>query len=232
MARKSSFNDIPCPYCKEPVAAAATKCPHCHSQYTASEIDTRKKQMQHGLGVGCVSVAVILLLLGWCSSPDTPKVIPETPGATAKADAVGVYKQVMSTVAACDAASTAMANRLQSADPVSSYRAAEVAEMECLGVRTKIKEISVPESLGSAAHKRMSEALENCSNAYLARWSGTKAIKEFLDGDTSVSKLSDVRADADAVSSGAILCAAGLVGGAMAAGATTGDLGLEEKATP
>lgn len=59
---------VPCPKCRKPVAAAATRCPHCHSDFTPDEIAARKNSLRRYIGIGCGGALGLLLLIGLIGS--------------------------------------------------------------------------------------------------------------------------------------------------------------------
>ena len=92
-----SFN-IPCPACKKPVKNGASKCPHCHTVYSAQQMDERKRGAKMGfIGLGVAALALCLAVYA-CSggSDDSAKPTAEAPAQSAVPDAVA------GTVAASD----------------------------------------------------------------------------------------------------------------------------------
>lgn len=76
----SKWNDLPCPKCKKPIAAAAEVCPFCQTAFSVEEVRARKKMLAQ---VYILVALVLVLFLGYCSfrgSGDAPE--------TAKSDAV------------------------------------------------------------------------------------------------------------------------------------------------
>lgn len=64
---------VPCPKCRKPVAAAATRCPHCHSDFTLDEIAARKSSLKRYVGIGCGGLLALLFVIGLIASPsDSP----------------------------------------------------------------------------------------------------------------------------------------------------------------
>lgn len=55
---------VPCPKCRKPVAASATRCPHCHSDFTPEEIAGQKRTFKRYLGIGCGGVLAFFVLVG------------------------------------------------------------------------------------------------------------------------------------------------------------------------
>lgn len=62
MPKKAKLNELPCPACKEPCAADATRCPHCRTDFSPDQVEARKNEMrsQNKAGfIGCGVLAII-----------------------------------------------------------------------------------------------------------------------------------------------------------------------------
>ncbi|NBC35530.1 hypothetical protein GTZ99_03055 [Novosphingobium sp. FSY-8] len=68
MPKKPEWNETPCPWCKEPIAIAAVRCPHCQQTFTDAEIVKRKSDHRTAFGLGCLLLLLIIGALSWCTS--------------------------------------------------------------------------------------------------------------------------------------------------------------------
>ncbi|WP_156313578.1 hypothetical protein [Erythrobacter sp. SG61-1L] len=169
-------------------------------------------------------IIAAMLLLAACGS-GAPE-IPQEPTATAKDDAVSFVKRFQAVVAPCDAAGKVVSSVN---DMVSMYRAADHMEAACLEVPGKIRELEVPVSLGKDAHAQFTKAVEDCDNAYLARWSAARAMKEAVEHSDSIAAQADLADATEGLQAAILICGAGLAGGAMSVGASEADLGLKDQ---
>lgn len=212
MAKKADQNKLPCPECKEPVAFDATRCPHCQAVYSPEVIEQRKKIHEEGIKYGLFGCGIIALLmvvaLAWCS---TPQNIPEEPQQTAKADALAFYGKILSTVSACDSASGAVSAVDATSDPIESYNAVRRAADTCLGVPSDIGAIEVPASVGKKAHEALTQARDECENAYVSRWSAMSSLQEAFDGDGGIAALADASDAGERSRTGVIMCVTGIM---------------------
>lgn len=154
--------------------------------------------------------------------------IPETPGATAKVDAIAFYKAVTGAVRTCDTAGSGLADAGKSGDLVSLYQAADAMESACLSTSSDIQKIDIPSSVGTKAYDEFSKARDACENAYLARWSAAGKMKEALNDAGSVSRQAELRTVSQASQAGVLLCVAGLVGTTSSLGVTAEELGISK----
>lgn len=159
-------------------------------------------------------------------SDNSSEAVAEAPAATAKADAIGFYHDVMSAIGSCDRAGGAVSNAGQSGDMVALYQAADAMEAACLSTSSDVRAIDVPKTVGKKVYEDLTNAREACENAYLNRWSAAGSMKEALDDMGSISRQAELRQASEATQAGILACAAGLMGGAMEAGATTEELGI------
>lgn len=217
MPKKPKWNEVPCPECKEPVAADATRCPHCQVIYDADTVEQRKKTKAQSTKFGTIGCGVLLLILvlsvAFCGSSDT---VPEKPGETAQADAKAFYAKVLAAAAPCDSASNVTGEALKSGDLLASFRAARNAESVCLAVN--IRDIEVPASVGKDAHAALTEARGTCDDAYVARWSAMKNTTEMLNGDGGIESLVDATDAAERSGHGVMRCVAGMIAPLIALG--------------
>lgn len=226
MPKAPGWTEVACPICKEPISAEAQKCPRCLSEFTPEQVAARKKEQQGKFRVGCGVALGLVLFVGWCSAGDDKPFVQEKPAASAKADAIGIYQNVLTTVTPCDNAARAMSDQFAKGDAVAAYRAAQAAERICLGMRTAIKEIPVPASLGKEQHAAMTAALESCQNAYTSKWDMTRKAKTMIDGGASVSVMADLQSAAEDTKGQTMLCTTGMISVAMGLGATLEELGI------
>lgn len=227
MPKAPGWTEIACPMCKEAISAEALRCPRCQADFTPEQVAARKKEQQGKVKVGCFSALALVLFVGWCSMGDDKPYVPDKPGATAKADAVKVYRDVLAAVTPCDQAGLAVSDRMQKGDPITAYRAAEVAEATCLGVRSTIERIEVPTSLGAVQHQKMTEALQTCQTAYISKWDMAKRVKNGLNGDTDVAAMAGLQSAIEDANTQVMACTVGLMSAATKLGATPADLGVE-----
>ena len=224
LPKKPKWNEVACPKCKLPIAVDASKCPHCQTEFSESEMKERFKSNRQATALGCVSLIVLALAIAWCSAPAS---VPDKPTETAKADAIEIFRKVIDVGDPCDRAASAMASALATGNSVDSYRAADDAESACLPVFTNLSAIDVPSSLGKEAHETMKKTLAACENAYVARWSAAGTIKKALDGDNRPSTVVELERSAADASNGSTMCGMGLAAVAMSLGATQADLGIK-----
>lgn len=227
MPKAPGWTEIACPVCKEPISAEAQKCPRCLSEFTPEQVAARKKEQQGKIRVGCGVALGLVLFVGWCSAGDDKPYLPEKPGATAKADAIKIYKDVLAAVEPCDQAGLTMSDRLKKGDPITAYRAAEVAEAACLKVRSTIGKIEVPTSLGAVEHPKMTDALQICQTAYTSKWDMTKRVKDGLNGQDDVAAMAGLQSAMEDTKAQIMSCTVKMMGAAIALGATPQDLGVD-----
>lgn len=226
MPKAPGWTEIACPMCKEPISAEALRCPRCQADFTPEQVVARKKEQQGKVKVGCFSALALVLFVGWCSMGDDKPYVPENPGPTAKADAIKVYRDVMAAVTPCDQAGLTVGDRMQKGDPITAYRAAEVAEATCLGVRSTIEKIKVPTSLGAVQHQKMTEALQTCQTAYVSKWDMAKRVKNGLNGDTNVAAMAGLQSAMEDAKAQVMSCTVQMIGSAIALGVTPQELGI------
>lgn len=86
MPKKSKYNEIACPACREPVAYDATRCPHCQINFTDEQVAERKAEHGRGVkfGFGCLGAIILgILAVSMCSTGNSPQAdsSAETPSA-------------------------------------------------------------------------------------------------------------------------------------------------------
>lgn len=228
MAKQPGMGERACPKCKETIKVNASLCKHCRTEFSNEDIAAAKKEQRKSAkltGIGCLS---LVLLLGFCGyvagSGDSTAPIPDKPGKTAKADVTAFYRKVMTAIEPCDNSGQRVATASKAGDLVALYQAASSMEAACLPTSTDISDVEVPASVGKEAYKKLTETRKICENTYSHRWSSAGKIKEMLDEGGSVGRLAGLKETTDLVQAGALVCVAGLVGQAMALGATEADL--------
>lgn len=226
MAKGPKNGERLCPQCKEIIKVDAVICKHCRAEFSqedvAAAVSADKKKTQY-TAMGCLG---LLLLMGSCVAilgKEDKVEVAEKPAATAKVDAIAFFHSITGAMAECDAAGIHVAEVGKGMDPVAMYQAASGMESACTGTSRDVDAIEVPTSVGKDAYAALRKGREACSNAALMRWSGAMAMKEALDGG-SVGKLAALQDRADAMSSGTMLCALGLVQGTASVGVTSKDL--------
>lgn len=215
MPKSPKWNESPCPYCKEPIAPDASRCPHCQSDFTPAQVEARKKEQRGAVMFGCGTLLALVLLIGWCSMP---KQVADKPDASAKADAVTVLRGVAKAVRPCDQASSRIASAASSGDRMVTFRAAQEAEGQCLGVGAELNRITVPETLGKAGFDAMTAALDTCQNGYASRWDYVKSLREAVGGDVDTAAVARIEDSAETAQSGVIMCVGMLSDAARKAG--------------
>lgn len=65
MAAKPGLLERPCPHCLKPVAASASRCPHCRSEFTAEEVERAVSANVQGILFACICVALLLGAVMW-----------------------------------------------------------------------------------------------------------------------------------------------------------------------
>lgn len=145
-----------------------------------------------------------------------------------KAAAIDLYNKVQAVAAPCDQAWKSFAPALDGDDVVNAYIEAENASSACLGVPGAMRDLDVPSRFEGSDQEQLEAALGSCEEMALNRWNIAQSIKQVLDGDSSVSKLADIKRSADLVQSHAMLCAGNIVAVAVKYGATSKELGLPD----
>lgn len=174
-------------------------------------------------GNGFAIVAV--LMLAGCSDPSPP----EKPGPTAKADMITFYHAMTGAIASCDSAGALVSTAASLGDPVAVYRAAEKMESACLGVPGDLRGITVPLSVGKKSYDELVKTQKACENAYVMKWSAAGTMKKALDNMGSVSARAELTEATEAMGTGTMVCAAGLVSEAVALGVSEAELGIGKK---
>lgn len=226
MPKAPGWSEVACPVCKEPISAVAIRCPHCQSMFTPEQVNARNKEQQRIVRVGCSVALVLALFVGWYNLGGSPD-MPEKPQASAKADAITLYKRVISAARKCDSAGIKLSDQLSKGDRVAVYRIAQEAEQACLTVGNDISQIEVPASVGVERHKRLTGALQNCHYAYVSKLDLIKHIKSGLDGETGVSAMAELHRAGETTQFETMMCVAGLATAAIGLGATSAELTVE-----
>lgn len=88
MPKKPKLNELPCPACKEPCAADATRCPHCRTDFTPDQVEARKREMHSqnkATSIGCGILAVVVIVgLAMCSGGNDK--LPSSSGSFSSTD--------------------------------------------------------------------------------------------------------------------------------------------------
>lgn len=237
MPKSPKWNELACPLCKEPVAVDAVRCPHCQTNFTSAQLESRRK-MRRFQWLGCGGITLVALAVVASCVPDTPgqqvqgaslsstsppkvsAVAPAYAGAKIEEDAVFFYHRIIDAMAPCDSASTAFAETagdLGTSDGniFESYsKAAEVRD-QCEVVWNRIKAFEVPENLPS---KEGGEAIGLCADAAFAKRQVGDLYTEILDGDFRPSKVAEAQERVNASQQQTFTCVAGLYSFVTAAG--------------
>lgn len=70
MPKGAKWNEIACIRCKEPISPSASKCPHCHADFTPEEIAGQQKSHRSSLAFGCGLLVIFILALSYCAVQD------------------------------------------------------------------------------------------------------------------------------------------------------------------
>ena len=222
MPKKPKWDELPCPKCMEPRSVNAGWCPHCQSDLASASVAERRNIPVEGQVIGCATIVVLALLVGWCSSKES---IPEEPASTAKQDAIALYRKVTEIGAPCDRSAAKFAAAAKSQNLIDMYQAASNVEDSCIEVPSEIRKIEIPESVGQQAQASLESTLETCENAYGERWSGARSLKEVLDRGGKGPQFAEIERSAQVASAGTLMCGGGLVIVATSFGATIDELG-------
>lgn len=87
---KAGLNTAQCPYCKEWINPQASKCPHCQSEFTPSDLEKMKSERKGMFVALGVMAAALVLFLGFCSNGSNepiPTPTSSTSQATPKVEA-------------------------------------------------------------------------------------------------------------------------------------------------
>lgn len=100
--------------------------------------------------------------------------------------ATQLWNRINSTVADCDAASEAVSNAAgaRNANPYTLYPLVQRAESVCSDEALELRRIEVPDEIPSRYRDGFREAIETCSNAYIAKMSAFDSMAKVLDGNT------------------------------------------------
>ncbi|MFV0644894.1 MAG: hypothetical protein ACK5NN_10405, partial [Sphingomonadaceae bacterium] len=79
--------------------------------------------------------------------------------------------------------------------------------------------------VGKKNYEILKKAQENCSGAYLMKWSAMGQLTKALDDPSSVSKLAELKETMKTAETGTLLCVAGAMGPAVELGADADSLG-------
>lgn len=224
MPKKAKWNEAPCPVCKEPCSTEALKCPHCQTEFTARQINERKKTFQNGM-VGCGVLALILVFAVYaCSGSDErAKDLPraEWPAiGSASKEVTAASKEfaaeVFTAMTPCDDAGGALAEAVEGiqSGKTTAYEGFDLSDkMErlCGFSASRVREIKIPEVFTELGKAKAAETLENCSTAMLLRKAGAKASKKIFDGDTRPSTVHEVKQSSDQFSKGQMACVSSLL---------------------
>lgn len=247
MPKSPKFNEVSCPKCKEPMAAAAEICPNCQTEWPAEVVARRIKDLKakkQGCTVALILAPVLLLMLiilipndenpsttpsVESSEPSSEAAKPDVPTEAQKAAASDFYRSIFANLKGCDAAATetvAVIGRIQSgsASMYDGYNAATNQVEACETGAGQLRELEVPAVLSEKAREAAGKAKIACSNAALAKKLAAETAQEVFDGDLKPSKLAKFKERAEDAQSGIMVCAASALGVAMTSGWEGGDL--------
>lgn len=122
--------------------------------------------------------------------------------------ATGLWRQINSTVAGCDAASEAVADAAgaRNPSPYVLYPLVQQAKSVCADEGLEVSRLDVPEAIPSRYREGFEEAIETCSNAYLFKTSAFDSMAKVLDGNVRPSAVSDAQQGAERAQAGIMLC--------------------------
>jgi len=119
-----------------------------------------------------------------------------------------LWTRINSTVAGCDAASKAVADAAgaRNPSPYVLYPLLQRAESICRSEGLDVGQLDIPDDIPARHRDGFKEALETCSNAYLAKMSAFGAMAEVLDGNVRPSAVSAAQEGAERAQAGVMLC--------------------------
>lgn len=216
MPAKTKWDEIPCPKCKEPMAASASVCPHCTTAFTDAEVSAHKKGFRNSLYLGLGCTTLLVLLVAGCSlglfaegegSPEEKKA-----SVAAYIDGFGDAGK------RCDRAYQTRGKEFTSGDLVVVYAAADYVEKECVQTNAAFGRLRVPDNLGAELKEKFDYAHLTCSNAYYAKMKSAELAKKIANGDFSPATQSELRSNAEEGRTKLIFCTGLLVDAAKEVG--------------
>lgn len=122
--------------------------------------------------------------------------------------ATGLWNRINSTVAGCDAASKAVSDAAgaRNPSPYVLYPLVQQAKTVCASEGLEVSRIDVPDTIPARHRDGFKEAIETCSNAYLAKMSAFDSMAKVLDGNVRPSAVSDAQQNAERAQAGIMLC--------------------------
>lgn len=226
----SKWNELPCPACKKPVAADASKCPYCQTEISEQEQKARKSQLKGSIGCGIVAVACLGFAIAYCGSGGgndelKPEDYPAAGSAAPEIEqaVLQLNDGVMGVMASCDTRLTLLGDRIGelakgSGDAYRVYRDATGAASVCQQSYSDLVELSPPDALDGAVEDKAEKAIKDCRSAAIAKKMHANEIAKVLDGGASMSAVAELEDAAGFASSATLSCVAGLMDTAAAAG--------------
>lgn len=241
--KKPEWNELPCPFCREPAKVDAVRCPHCTAEFSREQIQQRMRTHQQTKKGCLIALAVVALsTLAVCAvtrgegdqappvasapSPAPKAVASPADQAAARRDVVQSVRQLLAAGAECDAAYNRAVEGLSNNDLFAAYSAATEGRDICQRVSSTIGDIEAPETAGSEKQAQLAEAFDTCRDAYFMRSMALDTLSEALDGNMRPSKVEEFRQHAEGSQSGIFACVGGVMGPATELGATGDDLKL------
>ena len=224
---------IKCDYCKKNMDVSASRCPHCHGEYTEAQIAKRKKEANQAGAIGCISILAIAGLIavfsGGDDGPTKPNsadvVAPKAGSATPEVEAkvLSFVREIGTAISSCDKGSSEIAEitgKMQGGD-ASIYEGFSViksVEQACEKGHAKVNAIKPPSGLTEAAVTEAESAIKVCADAMYAKQQVAVVMTEILDGEARPSKVHEMKESIASAQTAGLLCVSGLMSVATATG--------------
>lgn len=166
------------------------------------------------------------------SKPEAKPAAPVVDAEAVKSQTLALWKQVVAATEVCDKANgTAgeVVGRISSgrASVYDGYNSAKQAEQVCRDATMTLGDLEPPAAVKGDTRQKFSKALENCQLAYVGKQMAMEKMAKILDGNMRPSAVAEFQETAQAAQSGALVCAAGFMTAADAAGVKIEDLKLD-----
>lgn len=243
MPKKPNWDEVPCDACREPIAPAATRCPHCQTEFTPERVAQRKSEHQKtiytGLGI-LFGLVLILIFIAQCTSSSDDSALSNgtqvagnvveaaSPG-SAKADAAAFYRRLVAAMEPCDAGgkkSADVAERVSKgqATVYDGYSASREQVEGCRQSADSFVSMEVPANFTGDARDAAEKAITTCRNAASIKQMAGETMMEIYDGESRPSKVAELQEQVSAAQGGILACVAQGMNAANKGGAELKDL--------